>query len=544
MTTKQSTLFSELTRFLDRPDLPDEAKEQLSAIVARLPVDETPPVDPSAFEQVMELNPYAMAILSHEGKWVRGNRAFARLFGSIPPEGYSIFDDPVVKSTGLQDQYLGLKQGKTLQVPELWYDPHDFLPDRPSSPSCISIVMFPLMSQQGELQQIVAMYENITARKVAEENLVRSERMAATGTLAAGVAHEFNNINTRVVGFAEVGLACEPEGSAQREIFERIIAAARRAREITGDLLTHAGARRAGPAPHRLDLLAASAAQMMEHELSSAGVTFERSLEPVPLSALPETEINQVVLNLLINARHAVIDAPARGISLTTGHNDGEVWLEVSDTGCGIPEEELKKIFTPFYSTKGEHADAGSSQAGVPGTGLGLAVCLSIARNLGGDLTVQSVEGEGSTFTLRLPLREAPPAAPQPPDPERAPLAGKRIAVVDDEKDLRFLLRAQLTSEECEVRETDDGAEVLRWVEAGDVDAVVADLIMPRMSGAELMNHISRMAQGDQPAVLVLAGLPSRVTSRDTDGLRSVDVLGKPYQRQELLDALSRLLAR
>lgn len=543
-------LFADLSTLLDREDLSDEVKSQISAIIARVPAQEVRPlIELSAFDQMMELNPYAMAILSGEGGWVRGNKAFVDLFGSIPPPEYSIFNDPFVLRAGIQDQYLKLKDGKTLVVPELWYDPHDFLPSRPSAPSCICVVMFPLMGPDGKLQQVVAMYENITARKQAEENLIRSERLAAAGTIASGVAHEFNNINALVVGFAELGLDNEPEGSRQREIFQKIIKAAVRGRGITRDLLTFAGQRQTGIKPAHLDKLVKDMLSLVEQEMKVEGIAVVPKLNPVTESVMSETEIGQVAINLLINAQHAVLNSPTKQITVETGSDDDQVWLVVRDTGVGVAVEDRHRIFTPFYSTKGEHAVADDKLAEVTGTGLGLSLSLSIARAHGGDLTMESTPGEGSTFTLRLPIRTATEpgltaeAVQSAVPTEPASLRGVRVAIVDDEPDIRMLLTVQLEIEGGVVRETDNGQDVLGWIRDGEIDVVVTDLIMPKMTGHQMLQQLRKIPVQHRPACLIMAGLPSRVRSEDLEGLAAVQVLGKPFQRQELKQALLEILA-
>lgn len=240
-------------------------------------------------------------------------------------------------------------------------------------------------------------------RERLQEQLIRSDRLAAMGTLVGGMAHEFNNINVSVMGFSELALRGEGLSGETREFLDRIFRAARRARAITNNLLDFSQLRSITREPVALDAALREALELVRAQFEKEGIVFDLLLEPLPPSSMDRDLIVQVFLNLLTNARHALLEAPTRRITLETGLDKGRAMARVVDAGCGIPADRLSQIFTPFYSTKGEHA-GGGALARVRGTGLGLSVSHTIVRQHDGEILVESTPGSGTSVTVRLPL--------------------------------------------------------------------------------------------------------------------------------------------
>ena len=248
----------------------------------------------------------------------------------------------------------------------------------------------------------------------ADETLVRSERLAAVGTLAGGVAHQFNNLNTGLLGFADLALSRPGLDDETRGYLERIVKGVQRSVVITRGLLAFSGEIQQSLTPCRLDEVVAEALPLVSRDLTRHAVTLETRLAEVPAVTMDPALIQQVALNLILNAIHAVIDRSERRIVVETDVAGQFVRLAVRDTGCGISAGDLPQLFTPFFTTKGEHAAKSSSQTLVSGTGLGLSVSHAIVARHGGRLEVESTEGVGSTFTVLLPrdgdvLHAAPP---------------------------------------------------------------------------------------------------------------------------------------
>lgn len=237
----------------------------------------------------------------------------------------------------------------------------------------------------------------------ADEALAFSERLAAVGTLASGVAHQFNNINTGLLNYAEIALARPGLDEATRGHLEQIVKGVMRSAAVTRGLLAFSGEIQQAPLPCRLDEVAAESLPMLSRELTRHAITLESRLVAVPAVRMDPALIQQVVLNLVLNAIHAVVGRPERRIEVETSADAAHVRLAVHDTGCGIAPGDLPQLFTPFFSRKGERARRGTPQERVTGTGLGLSVSYAIVKRHGGRIEAQSTEGAGSTFTVLLP---------------------------------------------------------------------------------------------------------------------------------------------
>jgi two-component system, NtrC family, sensor kinase len=276
-----------------------------------------------------------------------------------------------------------------------------------------------LRNEDGEAIGVIGTTRDVAERKRMEQALIRSERLAAVGTLTAGVAHEFNNLNSIILGMAELALRdCGPQPALVKKL-TTIRQAAMKGCAVVNNLLSLGAREPHDLRPGNLSRAVEDALSLVEDELSREGITLVRNLPSVPDSLMNEGQITQVILNLLTNARHALLDRPIRGIQVETGTALAGIYVKVSDTGCGIPSSHLPRIFTPFFSTKGEHGRGETPQSRVRGTGLGLGVSHTIVSNHGGTFTVQSQEGVGTTFTINLPLpvAERTELAPERPRP-------------------------------------------------------------------------------------------------------------------------------
>ncbi|MHC4885034.1 MAG: hybrid sensor histidine kinase/response regulator, partial [Planctomycetota bacterium] len=211
------------------------------------------------------------------------------------------------------------------------------------------------------------------------------------------------------------------------------------------------------------------------------------------------------------------------------------------DNGCGISEKNLKRIFMPFFSTKGEHGETGSSMSEVKGTGLGLSISHTIASKHGGELSVESAEGEGTTFTLSLPIRNradrvADLASEQlVANDANTEALNAKVVILDDEEDVRRLLTLCLNLLDCEISAFDDGAEALEHIKANPVDLILADLQMPKMAGTDFVAQVYALRLDPVPAVIVCTG---RDLTPDREFLTQLgvdDIIAKPFDMDDLV---------
>jgi CheY-like chemotaxis protein/anti-sigma regulatory factor (Ser/Thr protein kinase) len=258
----------------------------------------------------------------------------------------------------------------------------------------------------------------------------------------------------------------------------------------------------------------------------------------VPAVEANPNRIEQVLLNLLVNAAQALpaTEAPGQRIVVSLRARDGLVEVAITDTGCGIPEAHLTRIFEPFFTTK---------PVGV-GTGLGLPICRSIIRGLGGEISVRSVVGEGSTFTVTLPASTA--ALPEPVAKARfssiPPARRGNVLVVDDELSVARTLRALLGGEH-ELTLAASGAEALHAL-ANDAipefDVILCDLMMPGMSGMDLYERIRQLYPGLEQRMVFMTGGVSLDRAREFLATITNLTFEKPFDFDELRNTLRRLV--
>lgn len=399
----------------------------------------------------------------------------------------------------------------------------------------------------GTPRHLVALITDLRGARETEKALLRSARLAAVGTLAGGVAHEFNNLLATILGHTDLALKGDPEPSALLRRLEHVRHAALRARDVARNLLSFSGQIRVERRMLRLDRELGNAVRLVEKGIRDDGAELVPHLREVPEAPLDGTQVCQVAMNLLLNAAHAVIGRAERRIGIETFHDAGTVGFRVTDTGCGIAPERIGEIFTPFYTTKGEHAGAGDAAGrSVRGTGLGLAVCHSILRAHGGSIAVESAPGRGSVFTVSFPRGEAAPPAPaaegdSPSVPARSPRSRPaELLILEDEPEIRGLLAELVSGEGMTARSTEDGAEALRLASGGTVDLALVDLRMPKMGGADFLARL-RAAGSTVPAI-VITGRPADLDENDYAPLGVREVLRKPFLVEDLFAAIRRAL--
>jgi len=400
----------------------------------------------------------------------------------------------------------------------------------------------PVRDVDGQVTYIVATHRDVTAQKQLQAKLVSAERIAAVGTLAAGVGHEINNplayLMLSLEGVSQ-NLARGPEGLAEaRASLESAREGAERIRVIVRDLKVFS--RQQGEERAMLDVneVVVPALRMAAHAVRPRARLVEDFGQP-PKVLGNEARLGQVMLNLLVNALQAIPEGNPEHheVRVRTGRDDtGRALVEVSDTGCGMAPPVLARIFDPFFTTKswGE------------GTGLGLAICQQIIQAHGGELRVSSEEGKGSSFTVLLPSAESRPAkTPVPRAATPVPMLPprRRILIIDDEPRLAQSMR-MLIEPTHDVFVTTRGAEALAWVNEGQrFDLVLCDLQMPGTTGMDVYAHLSAHVPELAERLVFISG--GAYTQATRDFVRSVRnrILEKPVRPDELLATIDEALA-
>jgi signal transduction histidine kinase/CheY-like chemotaxis protein len=378
-------------------------------------------------------------------------------------------------------------------------------------------------------------------RAALRERLLEAEKLEAVGRLAGGVAHDFNNILAAVLGFAEASLGEVPPDSAVHEAQEHIREAALRARDLVKQILTVG--RRDRPEPRAVDVasVVTEAASLARAGIPST-VELRVAVDPAAGVVLADpTQLHQIVLNLVSNARDAV---GARGrieVSLApVDVADGPpgilpgrwVRLRVQDDGVGMEEADRARIFEPYHTTKGRSG----------GHGLGLAVVHGIVSAARGVILVESSPGRGSTFDVWLPRGEGPAPAPAA-RPARHAGRGERILVVDDDPLVRAVHGRLLKALGYEVVEAPDGVAALELLraDARGFDLVLTDETMPRLSGADLARAI--LAERPEARIVLCSGYADALDEAQARMIGLKGLLAKPVERDALAEAVRAALA-
>ena len=229
--------------------------------------------------------------------------------------------------------------------------------------------------------------------------LLQAQKLSSVGALASSVAHEFNNILTTIINYARLGLRTPADEAARTQALERILKGGQRAATVINSMLGFA--RNNSTQRENTDLVALVEEVLIltEKDLSKHRIQLEKKSQGRPHAFVVPAQIEQVLLNLVINARQAMPRGGRMRVEIRENAVAGMVELSVSDTGTGIPPDRLRLIFEPFYTTKEP------DEAGHGGTGLGLSVCRQIIEQHQGRIRVESLVGKGSTFTVKLPIR-------------------------------------------------------------------------------------------------------------------------------------------
>jgi len=388
---------------------------------------------------------------------------------------------------------------------------------------------------------------DITEQKMLREQLLHSQKMEAMGRLAGGVAHDFNNLLTAIAGFAELVADTFELEDPRRSDMAEIQKAAERAACLTRQLL--AFSRKQVIQPQILDVnQVVRGLEMMLRRLMREDVEISLDLSPAcgPVR-MDRGQLEQVVLNLAINARDAMPGGGRLTIESTTLIHPGQspdlrtplpagtyTRLSVSDTGEGIKPENLPHIFEPFFTTK---------QLG-KGTGLGLSTVYGIVSQAGGGIGVESEPGKGATFHVYLPLAGAAPlqAAAEAPGPRAAARGGETILLVEDDVEVREVIRRVLARAGYEIATAAGGDEALRRGAElrGRLQLLVTDIVMPGMSGPQLHRMLGRQCPGLR--VLYISGHTHEESVRNLEIPPEAAFLQKPFSPDVLLRRIREVL--
>ncbi|MBU0513324.1 MAG: response regulator [Proteobacteria bacterium] len=391
----------------------------------------------------------------------------------------------------------------------------------------------------------LAFVQDVSDRKRAEQEredlqrqLAQAQKMEAVGTLAGGVAHDFNNILQVISGYAQLMLARDETPPRQRRYLIEIDGATLRAADLVQGLLTFSRKVDRELGPVDLNQTVVQTIKMLERTIPKM-ITIETDLSPdlEPINADPN-QLEQVLMNLAANAKDAMPDGgrlviATTPVSLDDKYSRGLIDVEpgrysllrFSDTGAGMDAETVKHVFEPFFTTKvvGQ------------GTGLGLSTVYGIVKGHGGHITCYSEPGQGTTFNVYLPVADAAPATGDDDREAVQTVRGgtERILIVDDDEPVLDIAHDVLSSHGYKTITATSGEDALQLLQdlAGHIDLVILDLNMPGMGGRTCLNII--VERYSDMKVIVSSGYS--VQPQDVLGAGAVDFIAKPYRLTEML---------
>ena len=442
--------------------------------------------------------PEAIVLVDGNDHVVRVNGEFTRLFGydgkELAGRRLDDFIVPAERRAELEGYRLKVRTGGSVSVETVRRN-------REGNEIPVSVLSFPIRLASGETAAY-SIYRDISVRLRLEDQLLQARKMESIGRLAGGVAHDFNNILTAILGYLNAAQADLRAGIRPDADLAEVERAARRAAELTSQLLGFARRQIAKPRVVDLNALISSTRSLLARLL---GERIEICLELDPklgVVRLDPSQFEQILLNLSVNSRDAM---PAGGTLLLTTRNviltagtlppgqglsaGSYAELSVRDTGDGMDAATLARVFEPFFTTK----DVGA------GTGLGLATCYGIVRQSGGHITVQSEPGAGTTFHLFFPHVDASAGAPQDSSPAGGPLRGSEtVLIVEDEGRLRELFARVLGEHGYQVLVAGSGPEALQV--AGDyqgaIDLLVTNVTLPDSTGRAVADRLASSRPG------------------------------------------------
>lgn len=481
------------------------------------------------YKILFENNALGVALLDSQGAIVAHNRRLEqllRLSESAPPNNFLL---------------------------ELWIHPGE-LPawrshlskiqqDEPDAEPRVAEIKFELPSSGTRLfelhtswvveaGQICVFFEDITEQQSLEKRMAQHDKQTMLDTLVAGVAHELNNKLTPIMGFAELLQALTPAGELQG--YSRCIQqSAQEASRIIRQLLDLSRPSSEAFSQFDAGLICRDAIEMMRFQLREANC--EASVHTPPGAALVQgdvTQLKQVLINLILNAVHAMEGQPKPRLTISVSATAGAIWLRVRDNGSGIKPAVLARIFDPFFTTKGPR-----------GTGLGLSISSSIIRQHGGELSVESAPGVGTTFSIRLPasLSITPPKttsrAPLNAEPRPSPVPSlRRVLVVDDEEFVSaFMHEALRRSFGCSVETATDGADAVAKLAKANFDLIVTDIRMPIMDGFQLRIWLANNRPELAARVVFVTGHPGSSELDHVMGELGCPVIRKPFTIEDVV---------
>lgn len=402
----------------------------------------------------------------------------------------------------------------------------------------------PILDDDGQLEKVIHISTDITARKQLKKELIQAHKMEAIGSLAGGIAHDFNNILSAVLGYTELSLNKAQSDPGLTEDLQQIHTAGMRAKDLVGQILNFARKTDDDPKPVRIDIIVKEVVKFLRSTIPCS-VQIKEDIASKSLVLSNPVKIHQLVMNLCTNAAHAMHETGLLEVSLhelqlkaadfpkNVDMRQGLYQrLEIADNGCGIPAEIIESIFQPFFTTKDIHE----------GTGMGLAMVDSIVKECGGHISVASVVGKGTVFTILLPVTTKDDNQPVIENKKDLPGGTERILLVDDETAICKLASRMLEQHGYTVTTETNPVSALKLFTASpdSFDLVITDMTMPELTGDKLAEKILVIRPGIP--VIIVTGYSKQMSENHAENLGAKTLMAKPFEKADLIETVRKAL--
>ncbi len=498
----------------------------------------------SVIEQSIDM----VLITDKEGKIIYVNPAFekttgyssAEIIGKIPKFLYAgrnndVHFDEVVKR---------LKRGES-------WSGNSYNKKKSGEIFKCNIVIFPIKDDQGEIINYASIRRDVTKEEQLKEQVFQAQKMESLGKLTGGVAHDFNNLLTVINGFSKLAMELINKDHPVHNYLDQIYKAGERASHLTSQLLTFSRKQVMSPKKVNINQIFQDTQKMLRRLISEdieLIFKLDESVQPIKADL---TQLDQILMNLVVNARDAILekkDAKEKKIVVSTKQvnvsyevarqfidlqTGPHILIQVSDTGIGMPEDVMKQIFEPFFTTKKEGK----------GTGLGLATVYGIIKQNKASIQVKSKPGVGTTFSIYWPNYFEEETTDKK-NAQQKLVSGKnqKILVVEDEDTVRELLTVTLKNLNYSVISASDGAQALDLLNdpQNKIDAVITDLVMPKMDGLTFAKKAKEL--GVKVPILFATGYADEHLEQLLNAEDQDLIIQKPYTKEFLSDKLSKVL--
>jgi PAS domain S-box-containing protein len=507
--------------------------QHIAGAIERKRADEEIQRNVSLLQSTIESTADGLLVVDRKGSVITFNQRFSQMW-RVPAGMMESHDDDALDAHALSqlkfpDQFLARINELRAQPQAEAFDVLEFKDGRVFERYSIP------QRRDGEPVGRVWSFRDVTQRMQAEQALLQTEKLAAMGSLLAGVAHELNNPLSVILGQAELLRRSAGSGPLAQKA-DQIAQAAGRCASIVGNFL--ALARQRPPERRRVVLneVVREVLDIVTYPLRMDGVDVVLDLDAgLPVVVGDPHQLHQVVLNLITNAQDAMrgVEGPRMMVVATSFDAAGKhVRLEVSDTGPGIPADVRARLFEPFFTTKPPGQ----------GTGLGLSLCQGIVENHGGRIHAESEEGKGALFRVELPLELRRDAEQEAGAGSEAQPKGGKILVVDDEVHVAAVLAEMLAVDGHSIDVAPNGALALDRLRQGSYDLVLSDIRMPELDGLSLYQEVRRLHPEMARRFVFLTG--DRLSSETGKFLATAGApsLGKPFHLDEVLSVVRRML--